>query len=204
MADMRSFRDAVMAWAAGGSGDLAHELATLLPVQGAVLLEGPSDAAAVEALAEGYGRDLSAEAVCVLAMGGAMNVTRFVDRLGPDGLDLQLTGLCDERERGYYARAWARAGLPPHFFVCDADLEDELIRALGVERVAELIQQEGDLRPLQIFLSQPAQRGRSPQQQLRRFLGTKKGRKIHYGRVLVDALPHERVPAPLADLLDFV
>ncbi|SDR59519.1 hypothetical protein SAMN05216511_7144 [Streptomyces sp. KS_16] len=94
--------------------------------------------------------------------------------------------------------------VPPHFFVCDEDLEDELIRALGVARVTELIQQQGDLRPLRIFLSQPAQRGRSPHQQLRRFLGTKKGRKVHYGRVLVDALPHEHVPTPLADLLDFI
>ncbi|MCX4762803.1 ATP-dependent endonuclease [Streptomyces sp. NBC_01275] len=204
MADMRSFRNAVIAWAAGGSGDPAYELAALLPVRGAVLLEGPSDVAAVEALAEGHGRDLVEEGVCVLAMGGAMNVARFIDCLGPDGLDLHLTGLCDERERGYYARGWARAGLPPDFFVCDADLEDELIRALGVERVTELIRQEGELRPLQTFLSQPGQRGRSPQQQLRRFLGTKGGRKIHYGRVLIEALPHDRVPAPLEDLLDIV
>jgi hypothetical protein len=36
---------------------------------------------------------------------------------------------------------------------------------------------------------------------LRRFLGTKKGRKIHYGRVLVEALAPDRVPAPLDDLL---
>lgn len=68
-------------------------------------------------------------------------------------------------------------------------------------RVEELVQAEGDLRALQIFLRQPAQQGRSPQQQLRRFLGTKKGRKIHYGRVLVEALDTDRVPAPLDDLL---
>ncbi len=109
------------------------------------------------------------------------------------------------RERtGYYARAWARVGLAPDFFVCDVDLEDELIRALGVERVTEIIRQEGDVRPLQTFQAQPAQRDRSPQQQLRRFIGTKKGRKIHYGRVLVEALPHDRVPAPLRDLIDLV
>lgn len=201
---MSSFQDAVAAWVAGGSGEPAHELATLLSVRGAVLLEGPSDVAAVNALAESYGRDLASEGVCVLAMGGAMNVSRYVDRLGPRGLDLHLTGLCDERERGYYARSWARAGLAPDFFVCDADLEDELIRTLGVERVTELIEQEGELRPLQTFLSQPAQQGRHPQQQLRRFLGTKGGRKIHYGRVLIEALPPDRVPAPLGDLFAVV
>lgn len=201
---MRSFRDAVVAWATGGSGEPAYELAALLSVRGAVLLEGPSDVAAVEALAASYGRDLASEGVCVLAMGGAMNVSRFIDRLGPKGLDLHLTGLCDERERGYYARSWVRAGLAPDFFVCDADLEDELIRTLGVERVTELIRQEGELRPLQTFLSQPAQQGRSPQQQLRRFLGTKGGRKIHYGRVLIEALPPDRVPPPLEDLFAIV
>jgi hypothetical protein len=87
------------------------------------------------------------------------------------------------------------------FFVCAADLEEELIRALGVARVEELVRAEGDLRALTTFLRQPAQRGRAPEQQLRRFLGTKKGRKIHYGRVLVEALDPGRTPAPLDDLL---
>ncbi|WP_069171998.1 TOPRIM nucleotidyl transferase/hydrolase domain-containing protein [Streptomyces griseus] len=204
MADMRSFRDAVTSWAWGGPADPAYELAALLPVRGVVLVEGPSDVAAVEALAHGYGRDLAEEEICVLAMGGAMNVARFVDRVGPGGLNVQVTGLCDEGERGYFARAWARAGLEPSFFVCDVDLEDELIRALGVERVTELVRQQGDLRPLLTLQSQPAQRERTTHQQLRRFIGTKKGRKIHYGTVLVEALPHDLVPPPLRDLIDFV
>ncbi|MFE2292731.1 TOPRIM nucleotidyl transferase/hydrolase domain-containing protein [Streptomyces sp. NPDC059452] len=203
--DMDAFREAVTAWAAGGPGeDPARELAGQLPVRTVVLLEGPSDAAAVNALAGSRGRDLAAEGVCVLPMGGAMSVARYAGLLGPSGLGIRLTGLCDERERGFYARGWERAGVvgeeESEFFVCAADLEEELIRALGVTRVEELIQAEGDLRALQIFLRQPAQQGRSPQQQLRRFLGTKKGRKIQYGRVLVEALDPGRVPAPLDDL----
>ncbi|MFB6552960.1 TOPRIM nucleotidyl transferase/hydrolase domain-containing protein [Streptomyces sp. NPDC056405] len=201
MADMGSFRDAVTAWAAGAPGGPACELAARLSVRTAVLLEGPSDAAAVDALAAHHGRDLAAEGVCVLPMGGAMSVGRFAGLLGPSGLDLRLTGLCDERERGYYVRALDRANAAPHdLFVCAADLEDELIRALGVTRVTELVEAEGDLRPLQTFLRQPAQRDRTAQQQLRRFLGTKKGRKIHYGRVLVEALDTAGTPAPLAGL----
>ncbi|MFD3971528.1 TOPRIM nucleotidyl transferase/hydrolase domain-containing protein [Streptomyces cyaneofuscatus] len=203
MGDMGAFREAVTAWAAGGPGDgLARELAGQLPVRTAVLLEGPSDAAAVNALAESRDRDLAAEGVCVLPMGGAMSVARFAGLLGPSGLGLRLTGLCDERERGFYKRGWERAGAgaEQEFFVCAADLEEELIRALGVPRVEQLVQAEGDLRALQIFLRQPAQQGRSPQQQLRRFLGTKKGRKIHYGRVLVEALGADNVPAPLDGL----
>lgn len=202
MADMGSFRQAVIAWAAGGPADPARDLAALLPVRAVVLLEGPSDVAAVDALAASRGRDLAAEGICVLPMGGAMSVGRFVTLLGPAGLDVRLTGLCDEAERRYYDRALHRAGAPEEgFFVCAADLEDELIRALGAERVAELVREEGDLRALRTFLRQPAQRGRTSQQQLRRFLGTKKGRKIHYGRVLVEALAPDRVPAPLEDLL---
>ncbi|MFD8980546.1 TOPRIM nucleotidyl transferase/hydrolase domain-containing protein [Streptomyces sp. NPDC059564] len=202
MADMGTFREAVTAWAAGGPGDPARELAERLPVRAVVLLEGPSDVAAVDALAESRGRDLAAEGVCVLAMGGAMSVGRFARLLGPSGLGLRLTGLCDEAERRYYARGLEPAGAAqPGFFVCAADLEDELIRALGVTRVEELVQAEGDLRALQTFLRQPAQQGRTSQQQLRRFLGTKKGRKIHYGRVLVEALDPDRTPAPLDALL---
>ncbi|MGG7570252.1 TOPRIM nucleotidyl transferase/hydrolase domain-containing protein [Streptomyces sirii] len=202
MADMGAFQEAVTAWAAGGPGGPARELATRLPVRAVVLLEGPSDAAAVSALAASRGRDLAAEGVCVLSMGGAMNVGRFARLLGPPGLGLRLTGLCDEAERPYYARGLERAGAAEQqFFVCAADLEDELIRALGVTRVQELVRDEGDLRALQTFLRQPAQQDRAPQRQLRRFLGTKKGRKIHYGRVLVEALGPDRIPAPLDGLL---
>ncbi|MFH9851475.1 TOPRIM nucleotidyl transferase/hydrolase domain-containing protein [Streptomyces althioticus] len=202
MSDMNAFRGAVTAWAAGESGDPARELAGRLSVRTVVLLEGLSDAAAVGALAARDGRDLAAEGVCVLPMGGAMNVGRFSALLGPRGLGLRLTGLCDERELGHYARGWRRAGAGGDgVFVCAADLEDELIRALGVERVTELVREQGDFRPLRTFLRQPAQRGRDPGQQLRRFLGTKKGRKIHYGRIMVEALGGARAPAPLDGLL---
>ncbi|MFI8205335.1 TOPRIM nucleotidyl transferase/hydrolase domain-containing protein [Streptomyces sp. NPDC085937] len=202
MSDMNAFRDLATAWTAGGPGDPVRELAGRLSVRAVVLLEGLSDEAAVGALAARHGRDLAAEGVCVLPMGGAMNVGRFSALLGPRGLGLRLTGLCDERELGYYTRGWERAGAGSDgVFVCAADLEDELIRALGADRVTELVREQGEFRALRTFLRQPAQRGRPPQQQLRRFLGTKKGRKIRYGRVLVEALGGERVPEPLDRLL---
>lgn len=202
MADMGSFREAVTAWAAGGPGDPARELAEDLAVRSVVLLEGPSDAEAVNALAARRGRNLAAEGVCVLSMGGAMSVGRFARLLGPPGLGLRLTGLCDEAERRYYVRGLERAdAAQEEIFVCAADLEDELIRALGVPRVEELIREEGDLRALQTLQRQPAQQGRTAHQQVRRFFGSKGGRKIRYGRVLVEALDPDRVPAPLDGLL---
>ncbi|MDX3695785.1 ATP-dependent endonuclease [Streptomyces europaeiscabiei] len=201
MVDMRMFRDEVTGWAAGGSGRAASELAALLGVHTAVLLEGLSDLAAVEALAAGRGRDLAGEGVCVLPMGGAMSVGRYAGLLGPSGLGLRLLGLCDEREKPFFDRGLDPAWTPrPSVFVCAADLEDELIRALGTARIEQIIQAADELRPWQTFVRQPAQHGRPRHQQLRRFLGTKKGRKIRYGRLLVEALAPDQVPAPLDDL----
>ncbi|MET7702171.1 MULTISPECIES: TOPRIM nucleotidyl transferase/hydrolase domain-containing protein [unclassified Streptomyces] len=202
MADMRAFRDAVGGWASGGPGGSVRELAVRLGVRTAVLLEGPSDLAAVEALAVRRGRDLAAEGVCVVSMGGAMSIGRYAGLLGPPGLGLRLAGLCDEGEQRFYDRGLKRAQAPHRgFFVCVRDLEDELIRALGTAGVEEIVRAEGDLRAWQTFLRQPAQHDRPRQQQLRRFLGTKKGRKIRYGRLLVEALDPARVPAPLDGLL---
>ncbi|MFF1481189.1 TOPRIM nucleotidyl transferase/hydrolase domain-containing protein [Streptomyces sp. NPDC058301] len=202
MADMGAFRDEVGAWAAGGPGEPARKLAVRLGVRTAVLLEGASDLAAVQALAARRGRDLAAEGVCVVSMGGAMSVGRYAGLLGPTGLGLRLAGLCDEREQRYFDRGLTRAGAPRRdIFVCAADLEEELIRALGTARVEETVRAEGDLRAWQTFQRQPAQHGRPREQQLRRFLGTKKGRKIRYGRLLVEALEPDRVPAPLDGLL---
>jgi hypothetical protein len=202
MVDMRMFRDEVTGWAGGGSGGLARELAELLGVHTAVLLEGLSDLAAVEALAAGRGRDLAAEGVCVVPMGGAMSVGRYAGPLGPSGLGLRLIGLCDEREKPFFDRGLNPAWAPrPGVFVCTADLEDELIRALGPARVEQIVQAEDELRAWQTFVQQPAQHGRPRHQQLRRFIGTKKGRKIRYGRLMVEALAPDQVPAPLDDLL---
>ncbi|MFF9035611.1 TOPRIM nucleotidyl transferase/hydrolase domain-containing protein [Streptomyces sp. NPDC014892] len=201
MVDMSMFRDEVTRWAGGGAGGSARGLAEPVGVHTVVLLEGLSDLAAVEALAERRGRDLAAEGVCVLSMGGAMSVGRYAALLGPSGLGLRLLGLCDEREKPFFDRSLAPSSTPRHaVFVCSADLEDELIRALGTERVEEIVHAEDESRPWQTFLQQPAQHGRPRHQQLRRFMSTRKGRKIRYGRLLVEALAPEQVPAPLDDL----
>ena len=83
------------------------------------------------------------------------------------------------------------------FFVCEADLEDELIRALGTEAVERVLESEGELESFRRFQDQPAQRGRSTHAHLRRFMGTRARRKIRYGSLLVNALQLERVPRAL-------
>ena len=176
----------------------------------AVLVEGWSDQAALEALARRRGRDLLAEGIVVVPIGGATNVQRFVQALGPHGLGVQLAGLCDIAELEHVRRSLALAGVAASagvttgsrtedhgFFACDADLEDELIRALGTAEVTRVLDAEGDLASFRRFQNQPAQRGRDLHAQLRRFLGTRSGRKVRYGALLVDALELDQVPSAL-------
>jgi hypothetical protein len=87
------------------------------------------------------------------------------------------------------------------FHVCVADLEDELIRCLGPAAVERVVERQGELGSFRTFQRQPAQRERSLHDQLRRFLGTRSGRKGRYARLLVDALDLSRVPGPLDRLL---
>ena len=123
-------------------------------------------------------------------MGGSKNVRFAVDRFGPDGLDLGLAGLVDAPEEGDHRRALERAGLGLGrtradlerlgFLVCEADLEDELIRALGPTRVEAILEARSDLSTFRTLQRQPAQRGRPIEAQLRRFMGTRSGRKEAY------------------------
>ena len=190
------------------------DMATALGSRAVMLVEGMSDQAALEALAERRGRALDSEGISIIQMGGATNIDRFLDLFGPRGRDVRLAGLCDAAEEGYFRRALERAGLGSGlsragmealgFYVCTADLEDELIRALGAASVEEIIQAHGDSRSFSIFQRQPAQQGRSPERQLRRFMGTRSGRKSQYARLLVSALDLTRVPRPLDGVLAHV
>lgn len=179
-----------------------------------VLVEGTSDRAAVEALANRRGRDLEAEGVAVVAIGGAQAIGRFLDLYGPRGLDLALAGLCDAQEERDFRRGLERAGLGSRltragmerlgFYACDADLEEELIRALGTAAVEEVVAAQGDLRSFRTLQKQPEWRGRPTEEQLRRFMGSGGRRKIRYARLLVEALDPASVPRPLDRVLTHV
>ena len=90
------------------------------------------------------------------------------------------------------------------FFVCNADLEDELIRALGTAGVQTVLEREGDLEAFRTFQRQPAWRERPVERQLRRFMGSAGRRKLRYARLLVEALDPEAVPRPLEGVLAHV
>ncbi len=176
-----------------------------------VLVEGLSDQLALEALAERRGRNLESESIAIVPMAGSKNIGRFLDLFGPRGLGVRLAGLCDAAEEGDFQRGLERAGLGSNltriemeqlgFYVCVEDLEDELIRSLGAAAVEEVIDAQGELASFRTFQKQPQWRARTNEEQLRRFFGTHRGRKIQSAPLLVAALDLTNVPMPLDRVL---
>lgn len=179
-----------------------------------VAVEGTSDRLAVEALALRRNVDLAAARVSVVAMGGATNIGHLVRQFGPHGGAMRLAGLCDAAEERLFRRALRSAGIHPRtahedlaavgFFVCDVDLEDEMIRALGVDGMLAFLEAQGDLHSFRVMQQMPDQRERTIEHQLRRFVGTRGGRKNMYAPLLVERIDTDKIPRPLEELLDFV
>ena len=179
-----------------------------------VLVEGISDQRALAALAERRGRHLDAEGVAIVPIGGSKNIGSFLERFGPSGFDVRLAGLCDVAQERDFQRGLERAGLGSNltrgemerlgFYVCVEDLEDELIRALGAAAVENIVETQGELGSFRTFQKQPAWQGRTHDEQLRRFFGTHKGRKVRSAPLLVGALDLDRVPPPLDRVLSGV
>ena len=197
----------------GGPQATRRALARAGDARAIVFVEGISDQLALYALAERHGRDLDAEAVAVVPIGGAQAIGRFLDLFGPRGLNVGLAGLCDAAEERDFQRALERAGLGTDltradmerlgFYVCIADLEDELIRSLGADAVEQVLDAQGDLGSFRTFQKQPAWRGRETEAQLRRFMGSSAG-KARYAPLFVHALDLARVPRPLEGVLAHV
>jgi hypothetical protein len=176
-------------------------------MRAALLVEGISDRIALEAVAARSGRDLAAEGVEIVVIGGAHAIGTFLERFR----HVPVAGLCDAGEEHVFRRAVERAGFgSPQsraeleqlgFHVCDADLEDELIRALGPDAVVELVAAHGNLHSFHTFQKQPAWRGRPLADQLRRFLCSSDRRKLRYARLIVEALEPARIPRPLDRVL---
>ncbi|HVD47591.1 MAG TPA: ATP-dependent endonuclease [Candidatus Limnocylindria bacterium] len=191
-----------------------NETAKSYGTRSVVLVEGVSDQLALEALARRRGRNLDVEGISVVPIGGTKNIGSFLDRFGPRGLNLRLAGMCDAAEQGDFQRGLERAGLGSNltgtdmerlgFYVCVADLEDELIRSLGAAAVEQVIESQGELGLFRSFQKQRAWRGRATEEQLRRFFGTHSGRKIQSGALLVGALDLNHVPRPLDGVLAHV
>jgi len=155
-----------------------------------ILVEGITDRIALEAVAERLGLEL--DRIEIVPIGGAQAVSRVAAEY--DGV--RLVGLCDVGEERYFRRALGNS-----IFVCAADLEDELLRALGPERVEVVLAAQGDLETFRNFQNQPHWRGRPVEAQLRRWLQASDNRGKRYPPLLIEALAPDEIPPPLAGVL---
>ena len=169
-----------------------------MQLRSVVLVEGTSDRLAVEALALRLGRDLQSEGVDIVPMGGYGNLPHFLERYR----DLRLAGLYDVGEERHFLRALGcddRRGLERlGFYACTRDLEDELTRAVGPEKMERVLAEQGELRAFRTYQKQPAHRARPLGEQLHGFMWN---RKQKYAVLLVEALDLEQIPRPLGRVL---
>jgi hypothetical protein len=179
--------------------------------QTVVLVEGASDAAVVRVLCAARGLVESATTYQVRAMGGVTNVGHHLRALqaGASGR-VRVLGLYDAPEERFVVRALRREGYDVAdgtdlaglgFVVCDRDLEDELIRALGPALVESVLAELGELERFRALQRQPQWRGREVAEQLRRFAGTASGRKLLLARRLAEELTPQTTPVALAALV---
>src|SRR5581483_1743048 len=157
-----------------------------------VLVEGITDRIALEAVAARLGRDLAAEGVEIVPIGGAQAVRRVA--AGYAGKSV--AGLCDAGEERFFRRVLGDAT-----YVCHRNLEDELIRALGAERVQEVVAAQGELDTFRSFQNQVYWRGRPVERQLRRWFHAADRRSHRYPPLLIAAMEPHEIPAPLAGVL---
>ena len=74
------------------------------------------------------------------------------------------------------------------------DIEDELLRAVGVPRVEELLAAQGELQTFRNFQNQPAWRGRPAAEGLPRWLQSADRRRYRYLPLLVEMLEPNEIP----------
>jgi hypothetical protein len=169
-----------------------------MQLRGVVLVEGTSDRRAVEALARRRGRDLQAEGIAIVPMGGYGNLPRLLGQYR----GVRLAGLYDVGEERHFLRALGCADRGDleriGFYACTRDLEDELTRAVGPDGMERVLAEQKELRAFRTYQKQPAHRARPLEEQLHGFVWNRKQR---YAVFVVEALDLERVPRPLDRVL---
>jgi hypothetical protein len=154
-----------------------------------VLVEGVTDRIALEAAARRLDLDLGG--IEIVPIGGAQAIRRAAAQHESE----RVVGLCDAGEE-----RWFRRVLGDATHVCVKDLEDELIRALGSDRVEDVVAEQGELDTFRSFQNQVYWRGRPVELQLRRWLQNG-GRQHRYPPLLIEAMEPAEIPRPLSGVL---
>ncbi|CAH0341377.1 TOPRIM nucleotidyl transferase/hydrolase domain-containing protein [Rhizobium sp. CECT 9324] len=176
-----------------------------------ILVEGISDQIALETTALRLGLDLVSRRIVVVPVGGIASMSRYLSHFLASEAKPLISGLFDGAEAPLLLRAVQRADQAQWsnatdlrqlgFFLCDRDLEDELLRAVSRQAVEAILNEQGDQRAFQTLQRQDAWRDSPFHDQLRRFLAAGAGRKLRYARHLALAITADHTPAPLFNVL---
>ena len=171
-----------------------------------LLVEGESDKAALQTLATRFGVDVVADDITISVINGAGNFGRAIAEAAAQGH--RVGGLYDEGEERFVAGALNRQEgedlTRQGFFACRRDLEDELIRAIGVAAITPLLESKSDLKGFRAFQGQEAHSSAEPGEQLRRFISATGARKRDYAAVMAAEVAFEDVPEPMSGLINWI
>lgn len=172
-----------------------------------VLVEGYSDRVAILHLATRLNRNLDAEGVAIVSMDGGSGLGTYMRLYGTTGLQLSMSGICDEDKEAKWISELQKAGYPvtdrlslqaAGFEVCVKDLEHEMVKTLGITQAQSVIANEGESSAFAAFQKQPAQAAWPIDEQLRRFFQRD---KVRWAVPLVEALDLNTIPGPLNDVI---
>jgi hypothetical protein len=172
-----------------------------------IFVEGPSDYLALRESARVLSVDLDARGVAIVSLEGAGLLENYLSFLGPPGLDLRLRGLCDLDAEVDWQQKLTNSGIPvadrtrlnaSGFFVCERDLEAELVKAHGDPAVQGVIASDGEAAKFAKFCQQAAYTGLSLSEQLAAFA---RKRKTVWSPRLASELVPGNVPTPLREVL---
>jgi len=172
-----------------------------------ILVEGFSDLLAVRAVSPGLGVNLDGAGVSLLSLDGGDLFMHYLHLLGPEGLDLDLRGLCDADKEASWTAKLNGAGVcvvdraslnAAGVQVCAPDLEGELLAALSDAEINQALNCDGALGDFQTWAAQQPQATLTVGGQHERFV---KRDKIRWAPLLAAAIDPANVPTPLINLL---
>src|SRR5206468_8152552 len=139
-------------------------MGTTTRIRTLVLVEGDSDVSAVRALANLIGCDLGLYDIQIRSCHGVTNFSRVLAEFVRAHPGAEFCGMYDVADEWHVRRALANVSISvaAHeslesvgFFACVADLEDELIRALGAEAVERVLEAQAELISFRRFQAMP-------------------------------------------------